>query len=71
MKTSRRNFIKIGASAAVFAGTNLLSSVFSSAQEKFAASREFSSPVFGDALFSLTGEDFKKICRRGIYVTHR
>lgn len=60
MNKSRRNFIKIGSSAAVFAGTNLLTSVFSSAQEKSAASREFSSQVLGDPLFGLTSENFKK-----------
>jgi hypothetical protein len=60
MNTSRRNFIKTGTLAAVFAGTNLFTVGFCSAQEKSAASGELPEKVFGDPLLHLTAANFRE-----------
>ena len=59
MNTSRRNFIKIGALTGIFTGTNLLTSVFSFAQEK-SAFGELPSEVLGDPFLYLTAAEFRK-----------
>lgn len=58
MNTTRRNFIKASALATLFTGTGLFKSVaFASENSPLG---ELPNEVFGDRLFYLTSEDFKK-----------
>ena len=59
MNTTRRNFIRASAFAALFTGTGLFSSLVS-ASENSVAPGNLPDEVLGDRLFYLTSEDFKK-----------
>lgn len=60
MKTTRRNFIKAAAIAALFAGTDMFASLGSAAEtnDPFA---QIPSETLADPFYFLTAEDFKKL----------
>lgn len=60
MNTTRRNFIKATAIAAVFAGTDLFTSLVSAAETSHDALAQIPGEILADPFYFLTAEDFKK-----------
>lgn len=60
MNTTRRNFIKATAIAAVFAGTDLFASLVSAAETSHDPLAQIPSEILADPSYFLTAEDFKK-----------
>ena len=60
MNTTRRNFIKATAIAAVFAGTDLFASLVSAAETSHDPLAQTPGEILADPFYFLTAEDFKK-----------
>lgn len=60
MNTTRRNFIKATAIAALFAGTDLFASLVSAAETSHDPLAQIPGEILADPFYFLTAEDFKK-----------